>query len=450
MKINFNPAFSKKSCDYTFKGSTKPASIDVSNFINTERMVDSFINLAKIDSGSNEELAEKKTPSSDGQKKVASVLKKELEKIGLTDIKMDEYSIVTATLESNIGESPVVGLLAHMDTSPDAPSKSIQLQINDYKGGDIALKESTVVPAKKLEPYIGQKIITSDGTTLLGADDKAGIAEILESLRVFKEHPELKHPKIRIAFTPDEEVGMGTEHFDIKKFGADVAYTVDGDLPHIIEDESFNAFNPEIIIKGKSTHCGAAKEDGMINSIKVANWIINKLPKNQAAETTEKKQGYYHVDAISGNVSETKMNMLVRDHNYERAKLRVAFLQDIVKQAEKKFHCEISFDPKERYHNMKQEIKEFPEVVNFAKEGLKRSGLTPQIKAIRGGTDGSELSLKGLLTPNLGAGGQNFHSKSEFLPVEDMKKCTSNILNTLIVWAEKSKKVMPKILARRM
>lgn len=442
-------ALSKQNNNYKFKGSNKTAAINVSNFINAQRMVDSFISLAKIDSASNEELAEKKTPSSDGQKTVAKVLKKELEKLGLTDIQMDEYSIVTATLESNIGESPVVGLLAHMDTSPDAPSVNIQPQIHDYKGGDIVLKEGTVIPAKKLESYAGQKIITSDGTTLLGADDKAGIAEILESLKIFKENPELKHPKIRIAFTPDEEVGMGTKHFDIKKFGADVAYTVDGDLPHIIEDESFNAFNPEIIIKGKSTHCGTAKEDGMINSIKVANWIINKLPKDQAPENTEKKQGYYHVDAISGNVAETKMNMLVRDHNYERAKLRVAFLQDLVKKAEEKFHCEISFDPKERYHNMKQKIKEFPEVVNFAKEGVKRTILEVKTKAIRGGTDGSELSLAGLLTPNIGAGGQNFHSKSEFLPVEDMKKCTANIVNTLIVWAEKSKKVMPKILARR-
>lgn len=448
MQVNLSQNILAGKNNYNFKGANLSPS-NISSFINTDRMVDSFISMAKVDTGSNEALAETKTPSTDGQKKMARMLEEELKKLNLKDIEVNEHSIVTATLESNIGnDSPVVGLLAHMDTSSDAPTSNISPQILDYKGGDIKLSEGTIIPAKDLGNYIDQKIITSDGKTLLGADDKAGIAEILEAVKVFQEHPELKHPKIRIAFTPDEETGMGIDKFDIKRFSADVAYTIDGDLPHIIENESFNAFNPEIIIKGISSHCGYAK-DKMINSIKVANWIMDKLPKNQAPETTEKKQGYYHVDEIHGTVSETKMNMLVRDHNFEKAKYRMTFLQEIIRKAQEKFKCEITCNPKERYHNMKEKLDEFPEAVKYAKEGVKLSGLIPKTVAIRGGTDGSHLSLQGLPTPNLGAGGHNFHSKSEFLPIEEMIKCTENIVNILTVWAENAKKVMPKIIARR-
>lgn len=448
MRVSFNQDISVRKNNYSFKGADANP-INVSSFINTNRMVDSFISMAKIDTGSSEELAEKQIPSTDRQKILANILVEKLKNMGLSDVNMDEYSFVTATLEGNLGtNSPVVGLLSHIDTSSDAPTANVNPKIHDYKGGDIELAEDTTIPAKDLESYIGQKIITSEGTTLLGADDKAGIAEILESIKVFQEHPELKHPKIRIAFTPDEETGMGIDKFDIKKFGADIAYTIDGDLPSVIENESFNAFNPEIVIKGKSSHCGYAKGK-MINSIKVANWIIKKLPNSQSPETTEKKQGYYHVDSINGTVAETKLNMLVRDHDFERAKNRLAFLQEIINEAQEKFKCEITFNPKERYHNMKEEIDKFSEVLEYAKEGMKRSGLIPKTVAIRGGTDGSNLSLRGLPTPNLGTGGQNFHSKTEFLPISDMVKCTANILNTMMVWAENAKKVMPKILARR-
>ncbi len=451
MRVNFNTGsrVRRTGSNLNFSG-IKSIPVNVAQLINENRVVDTFIKLAKIDSGSNEELAETRTPSTDGQKDVAKFLKKELEQIGLKDIELDKHSILTATLESNIGESPVIGFLAHMDTSPDAPSNGVKPQIQNYEGGDIVLKEGATIPANQLEAYIGQKIITSDGTTLLGADDKAGIAEILEALKIFKEHPELKHPKLRIAFTPDEETGMGTEHFDIKKFGADFAYTVDGDLPEVIENESFNAFNPVVTIHGKNTHLGYAKASGQIDSIEAATWFMTKLPLSQKPRNTEGKQGYYFVEKIVGDPSLTIMNMVVRDHNYQKELKRIEYLKSLLKQTEEKYHCKAEIDPKPRYRNMGDKIKEFPELLKYTKEGILRSGLIPKLKAIRGGTDGSDLSLKGLLTPNLGAGGQNFHSKCEFLPIRDMNKCCENIVNIVMVWAEKSKKVMPKILARRM
>lgn len=448
MRVTFNQDISMRKNNYSFAGSNQNSNI--SSFINTDRMVDSFISIAKVGTGSNEKLAEKGViPSTAGQKVLANILVTNLKTLGLTDVNIDEHSLVTATLEGNIGEnSPVIGLLAHMDTSQDAPNKNVKPKIHDYKGGDLKLTKSAIISADDLKNYIGQKIITSSGSTLLGADDKAGIAEILEAVKVFQEHPELKRPKIKIAFTPDEETGMGIDKFDIKKFGADIAYTIDGDLPQVIENESFNAFNPEIVIKGKNAHCGYAKGK-MIDSLEVANWIRNKLPKNQTPRTTEGKQGYFYFEKMNGTAAKTTINMLVRDHDYEKAKGRIAFLQEIIREAQEKFKCVITFNPKERYHNMKEEIDKFPEVLEYAKEGMKRSGLIPKTVAIRGGTDGSNLSLRGLPTPNLGAGGQNFHSKTEFLPISDMVKCTANILNTMIVWAENAKKVMPKILSRR-
>jgi tripeptide aminopeptidase len=447
MQINFNSAASKNN--YNFTGSNKTPN-NVSSFINTDRMVDSFINMAKEDTGSNDHLAETQIPSSEGQKTFAKKLEELLKKMNLKDVEIDEHSIVTATLDSNIGDdAPVIGLLAHMDTSPDAPTKGVKPQIHDYKGGDIKLKENTIILADDLKDCIGKKIITSDGTTLLGTDDKAGIAEILETINVLKEHPELKHPKIRIAFTPDEETGMGINKFDIKRFGADVAYTVDGDLPAVMENESFNAFNPEVIIKGKNVHAGYAYKK-MVNANTIANKFINKLPKNQTPETTKGRQGYFHVSDINGSVEETKINMLVRDFDLTKAQKRVEFLQNLAAEIEKKYPgCSIAVTPNERYRNMKESINELPEVVEYAKEGIKKTGLTPKTAAIRGGTDGARLSLKGLLTPNIGAGGRNFHSKTEFLPIEDMKQCTENIINILSVWAEKAPKIMPKILLRR-
>lgn len=412
--------------------------------INEQRLIDTFIKMAKIDTGSNEELAETKIPSTDCQKDFARILHNKLTEMGLKNVQTDEYGFVTAVLKSNIGDSPVIGLLAHMDTSSEAPAAGVNPQIHEYNGGDIVLKNNVVIGEKELSRYKGNKIITSDGTTLLGADDKAGIAEIIEAVNVFNENPELKHPEIRIAFTPDEETGLGITKFDIEKFGADAAYTIDGDLPEIIEDETFNAFNPEIKIKGKSVHTGYAKDGGMINAVKIAAELVNKLPKDECPEKTQDRQGFYHVSSLSGNTSQAKINLLVRDHDMSKAKERIAFLEKITDEATKEYGCEITFDKKERYHNMKEYTDKFPETVEFAKEGIRRSGLIPQTKAIRGGTDGSDLSVRGLPTPNLGAGGINFHSVRECVCVETMKKCVENILNIMAVWAENADKISKK------
>ena len=418
--------------------SIKPNSnkyVNVANLINKDRIVDTFTKLAVIGSGSNEALAEERIPSTDSQKDIAIYLKDELTNMGFSNASIDENFIVTATLSNNSDSNKSIGLLAHYDTAEDAPNSNVKPQIHKYQSGDINLKDGTVISKNDLAPYKGQEIITSDGTTLLGADDKAGIAEILEALKVLIENPQIKHPEIKVAFTPDEETGCGISKFNIQSFGVDAAYTIDGDVPNVIENESFNAFNPEIIIKGKSVHCGFAKGK-MINSINVANWIAQKLPKNQTPQTTEKREGYYHIDQISGNVSSTKINMLVRDFDFSNAQKRIEYLKKVIDKAEKKFGCEIEFNEKERYHNMKEYIDKSPEVMDNAIKGLKMSGLKPETKSIRGGTDGSQLSQRGLPTPNLGAGGLNFHSKSEFLPIPSLTKCCENILNILQVWAE--------------
>ena len=406
------------------------------DLINKDRIVDTFIKLAKVDSGSKEEFAEQRTPSTDCQKNIAKLLQTELLKAGFEDAAIDENCIVTATLKSNLNKpAKTVGLIAHYDTSDDAPNTNVSPQIHQYRSGDIELKSGTIISAGDLKDYQNQEIITSDGTTLLGADDKAGIAEILEAMQIFKENPELKHPTIKIAFTPDEETGMGIAKFDIEQFGADVAYTVDGSTPESVENETFNAFNPEITIKGKNVHCGYAKNK-MINSVDVACWIASKIPDNEKPQTTEGKQGYFHINSISGSVEETKMKLLVRDHDYKKAKERIEILKKIILEAEKKFGCKIDYAENERYLNMKEYIDKTPEVMENAIKGIELSGLKPQCKSIRGGTDGSELSRRGLPTPNLGAGGLNFHSKSEFLPVNSLLKCCENILNIVQCWAE--------------
>lgn len=423
--------------------------IVVSNFINKERMKDSFIKMAKIDTGSCEKKKTSNAPSTQSQIKFAKILLKELKQMGLSEVSIDENGILTATMEGNIKNGPIIGLIAHIDTSEQTPTGPVNPQIHNYKTGDIQLKNGVKISAKDLEPYKNSTIITSDGTTLLGADDKAGIAEILEALRVLKEHPEIKRPTLKIAFTPDEEIGAGVQNFDIKKFGADVAYTVDGSEPDFVETETFNAFNPEITIQGVSIHPGYAYGK-MVNSIEVANALINKLPRNEFPENTKKKEGYYHVEAITGTSDKITIKMLVRDFDYKSAEKRIDFLNKMIIATEKEYSgCKITFNPNEKYRNMKEKLNEFPEVIEFAKKGLQRSGFNASEASIRGGTDGALLTLKGLLTPNLGTGGINFHSPNEFVSLETMVKCCENVLNIVNVWAEKSDEIMPKILERR-
>lgn len=416
----------------------------INRLINAERLKNLFVKMAEVDTGSCEETKTKMGASTKKQVDFAKkFLVKQMKKIGLKDVKLDKTHTVTATLKGNVKADLVLGLIAHMDTSEQAPTGPVKPQIHDYKDGDIELN-GVKIDAKDLEPYKNSTIITSDGTTLLGADDKAGIAEILEAVKVLIENPEIKHPTIRIAITPDEEIGEGVTNFDIEKFGANIAYTVDGSEVDNIESETFNAFNPEIIIEGVPVHCGYAFGK-MVNAIEVASAIMNRIPKNELPETTQNKEGYYHVDSIAGDVNNVVMKMLVRDFDFEQAKKRVEFLQNAVKEVENTYKgCKITFNPNEKYHNMKEKLMEMPEVIEYAKLALVRSGFEPKEPPVRGGTDGAMLTLRGLLTPNLGTGGVNFHSKKEFISLQSMQKSVENIINLVSIWAEKAEEVIKK------
>lgn len=433
MKINFN-SFNN---NVNFKSNLTSQS---SRYINQDRMLDSFISMAKVDTGSDRSKTGIKSPTTQGQLDLAKQLSQELKDIGLKDINIDKYGILTATLPSNIKDAPTIGFISHLDTSSDAKTSEVNPIIHNYESGNIELKDNTTITSEELEPYKGHKIITSDGTTLLGADDKAGIAEIIEALKVFVENPELKRPTIKVAFTPDEEGCNGAENFNIPQFNADVAYTVDGLEPEYIDVETFNAFNPEIVIKGIPTHLGFAYNK-MVNSISIANEFIQMLPKEETPEKTKDKEGFYHVHNISGNIEETKINMRIRDFDYEKAKKRIQYIKNILNELQEKYpEAQIEIKPNEAYQNIKNYLSARPEVIEYAKIGIAKSGLTPIENAVRGGTDGSYLTLKGLLCPNLGAGGVNFHTNKEFISLETMSKCCENIINIAQTWAENNNK----------
>lgn len=451
MRVNFNCAFGTKK-SYNFKGNT--GNPPTASYVNPQRLVyDTFIPMAKIGSGSDPIEADKMIPSTDAQKDFALKLKTKLEQMGLSEVSIDKNHIITATLEGNIGtpeQTPVVGLIAHYDTSPDSPNSDVKPQIHNYQGGDIKLLDGTVIPEKDLSQYVGHKIITSDGTTLLGADDKAGIAEIMEAVNVFKDHPELKRPKLRLAFTPDEETGEGIKKFDIKAFGADFAYTVDGELPHQYNKETFNAFNPLVTITGKAAHTNHAKTNGLINAIYALPDLINSLPPEMRAENSEGKEGFIHAHRINGGMGKIDVTILVRDFETQGAQERISLLEQIVKTVAA-LHPECSFEikPNKSYSNMRPYIDEMPEIVEYIKQGIQQAGLTPEEIPVRGGTDGAELSGRGLLTPNLGTGANNFHQKTEFISETDMTKSAHILVNILTTIADDAKKVMPTILKRR-
>ncbi len=420
----------------SFKNASFGQIQNVKSYINKEEMLDHFIKIAKIDSGSDRTQIGKKCPTTQGQLILAEELAKDLKEIGMEDVKIDENGFVTATLTANVENAPKIAFIAHMDTCSDANTSNVNPIVHDYESGDIKLKDNQTISEKELEEYKGHKIITSDGTSLLGADDKAGISEIIEALRVFKNHPELKHPTIKIAFTPDEEGADGIENFDIKKFNADVAYTIDGTDPSCIDTETFNAFNPIITIKGVDAHPGYAYEK-MVSSIDLMNEFINQIPKDERPATTKDKEGYYHVMNITGSDSETKVKMLVRDFDYENAKKRVQFLRSNLEKLKEKYpEMEYAMEPNEMYQNMKNYMSNDPKIIENAKLAIQKTGLNPKETAIRGGTDGTTLTLNGLPCPNLGAGGVNFHTHREFISLETMADCCENIINLAQVWAK--------------
>jgi tripeptide aminopeptidase len=407
--------------------------------------LDRFLNYVKYDTQSSEE--SDSYPSTKKQLELSKKLLEELKELNLKDVELTEHGYVFATLPSNVDfDVPVIGLIAHVDTSPDVTGKDVNPVIHEnYQGGDIVLpKDKSQVIEFKMNPAlkncIGHDVITTDGTTLLGADNKAGIAEIMGTLVYLLNNPEIKHGKIRVAFTVDEEVGTGTKYFDVKQFGADYAYTIDGETAGEVEDETFCADTAVIKIKGVNVHPGYAK-DQMVNSIKIGAEFIEMLPKGaMSPETTEKREGYVHPNGFKGNVELTEIVMLVRDFTVEGLKEKETMLEKIAGQLTEKYKpASVFVEIKESYRNMKYKLDEQPQVVEYALEAVKRSGIKPVKNLIRGGTDGARLSYMGLPTPNIFTGGHNFHSQKEWISIQDMEKAVKTIINLVQIWTEKSK-----------
>jgi tripeptide aminopeptidase len=414
--------------------------------IDRRLFLDRFLTYVKFDTQSSEE--SDTYPSTEKQKELGRHLVKELKELGLQDVEMDEHGYVFATLPANVDyDVPVIGLISHMDTSPEVSGANVNPIIHEnYQGQDIVLPNDPEQVIKfdqnpELKHCIGKDIITTDGTTLLGADDKAGIAEIMGTLQYLIENPDVKHGTIRVAFTVDEEVGTGTQYFDVKKFGADYAYTIDGESLGEIEDETFCADTAYVTIKGVNVHPGYAKGK-MINGIKIGAELIERLPKDRMSpETTEGREGYLHPHAFKGSVELTEITFLVRDFTVEGLEEKEKFLKDLCDELSQKYTpATVTMKVEESYRNMKYKIDEDPKVVEYAIEAVKRAGIEPRHSLIRGGTDGSRLSFMGLLTPNIFTGGHNFHSKKEWICIYDMEKAVETLVNLVQIWAEKSKK----------
>ncbi len=402
-------------------------------------LVERFVRYAKFNTRSDSR--SDTIPSTSCQREFAELLKKELMEIGLQNVYINEFCFVHATLLSNIEkEVPVVGFISHMDTANfNAEGVNPQLHAG-YDGEDIVLNpEQNIVlrPSEfpNLKNYIGQTLITTDGTTLLGADDKAGIAEIIEAVKYLINHPEILHGEVRIAFGPDEEIGRGADKFNVEEFGAKYAYTVDGGVVGELEYESFNAADAEFTIRGKSVHPGTAKGI-MKNAASIAAELVNMLPKEEVPEKTSGYEGFYYLYNINGNCEDANVDFIIRDHDKEKFLQRKAFVQQIADTLNAKYGQQtVSLSLKDEYYNMGDVIRHHMEVVDIAEKAMKNLGIKPLIKPIRGGTDGSKISFMGLPTPNIFAGGENFHGKYEFVAVESMEKATSTIIEIIKLYA---------------
>lgn len=402
-----------------------------------QHIIDRFISYVTIDTESDP--ASDTTPSTAKQLNLANLLVDELKRIGMSEVTIDKNGYVMATLPSNAGDGlPVIGFISHYDTTPDFTGANVKPQIvKNYDGGDIILnKEQNIVLSpsyfKDLLLYKGQTLITTDGTTLLGADDKAGITEIMTAMEYLIAHPEIKHGKIRVGFTPDEEIGRGAHKFDVELFGADWAYTMDGSQIGELEYENFNAAGAKVTFRGKSVHPGYAKGK-MINSMLIANEFINELPKGEIPQETKGYEGFFHVTAIEGGIEETNVELIIRDHSARKFKDRKQLIADIVRKINKKYAKQFgadiaTADVRDQYYNMKEKVKPVMHIVEIAEQAMKDLGIKPIVKAIRGGTDGCQLSYKGLPCPNIFAGGHNFHGKYEYVPVESMQKAVDVIV----------------------
>ena len=375
------------------------------------------------------------TPSTPGQMVFARYLKDELESLGLQEVTLDDNGYLFATLPANTDEEvPVVGFIAHMDTSPDMSGKGVSPRIvRNYDGGDITLcaDENIVLsPAQfpELLAHVGEDLIVTDGKTLLGADDKAGIAEIVSAVVYLQQHPEIKHGKIRIGFNPDEEIGLGAHKFDVEKFACDWAYTMDGGEVGELEFENFNAASAKLLFKGRNVHPGYAKNK-MINSLRVANRFMSFLPDSETPEHTDGYEGFYHLIGVSGDVEQTTVSYIIRDHDRVRFEARKAEMQRLADLVNAEYGEQVvTLELKDQYYNMRQQIEPVMHVIDIAFEAMKAVGVEPHVKAIRGGTDGAQLSFKGLPCPNVFAGGLNFHGRYEFVPIQSMEKAMNVIV----------------------
>ena len=395
-------------------------------------VLDRFLKYVTFDTQSNEETGT--TPSTQGQRVFAEALVKELEAIGMEEISLDENSYVMATLPANTDEKiPTIGFIAHLDTSPDMSGKNVQPRIVTYLGGDIVLDaEENVVLSQSMFPelsdYKGQDIIVTNGKTLLGADDKGGVAAIVASMQYLKDHPEIKHGKIRIAFTPDEEIGQGADHFDVEKFGCDWGYTIDGGQIGELEYENFNAAAAKIVFKGRNVHPGYAKHK-MINSIRIANQFISMLPRHETPEHTEGYEGFYHLVGIQGDVEQTTLSYIIRDHDRSRFESRKREMAHLVRKINAEFGEDTAvLELRDQYYNMREKIEPVMHIIDAAFAAMEAVGVKPNVKPIRGGTDGAQLSFKGLPCPNIFAGGLNFHGRFEFVPIQNMEKAMKVII----------------------
>lgn len=407
-------------------------------------VVERFLQYVKFDTQSDE--LTNLTPSTPGQMIFAQYLEKELKQLGLSDISLDDNGYLMATLPSNCGNQvPTVGFIAHLDTSPDMSGHHVSPRIVEkYDGDDIVLnaeKNIVLSPTQfpELEDYKGQDLIVTDGNTLLGADDKAGIAEIISAVDYLKSHPEIKHGDIRIAFNPDEEIGQGAHKFDVQRFGADWAYTMDGGAIGELEYENFNAAVAKVTFKGRNVHPGYAKHK-MINSIRIANQFAIMLPRWETPEHTEGYEGFYHLVGIEGNVEQTVLTYIIRDHDRDRFERRKKELEHITRKINNEFPGCASIDIKDQYYNMLEKIKPVMHIIDIAKIAMERAGVKPVVQPIRGGTDGAQLSFKGLPCPNIFAGGLNFHGRYEFVPIQSMEKAAATIVEICKIVAEEPEK----------
>ena len=396
-------------------------------------LVERFLKYVSFDTQSSEET--RLTPSTPGQMVFAKYLKSELESLGLEEITLDEYGYLFATLPANTEkEVPTIGFIAHMDTSPDMSGKDITPRIvENYNGSDIVLNaEDRVIlsPAQfpELLTHKGEDLIVTNGKTLLGADDKAGIAEIVSAVAYLKEHPEIKHGKIRIGFNPDEEIGEGAHKFDVEKFGCEWAYTMDGGEVGELEYENFNAAAAKIVFKGRNVHPGYAKHK-MINSIRIANQFISMLPRHETPEHTEGYEGFYHLVGIQGDVEQTTLSYIIRDHDRSRFESRKREMAHLVRKINAEFGEDTAvLELRDQYYNMREKIEPVMHIIDTAFAAMEAVGVKPNVKPIRGGTDGAQLSFKGLPCPNIFAGGLNFHGRFEFVPIQNMEKAMKVII----------------------